>query len=404
MLVPIQIRGLVPVLADLGLEPAQVRLADAPQPPEGASPRALLCALAAEARDPAQAASELAPLLAATTGASDHLLVVLLGARDELELARWRDALWPSHHLGALYDLGQRGLTQRTLQGSRRISGGWGHQGTMLVARPRAAVFAADAVAAKFDQNAGGWNATPGSRGYAHFRWMRRFVGTFAFGAAIEPGAPGAPASDARRILDFGCGAGWVGIEAALRAPRAELCAFDPSSEMVRHAQTNALASGVTRFQARVGFGEEPPFPAADEAPFDLVLSSGVISFSGERERFEEGLLRALAPGGTLVIGDINPESKGMRRRRRERALLPLRELNAPARERVRGELEARGLVLQRWSGYQLTSPMPELMHWSGRRLAGWLDRPLLWWNERSVGTREPERFDSWVMQFTRPA
>lgn len=398
MLVPIQIRGLAPVLEDLGLEPSQVRVAGAPQPPESATPRALLCALPADARDPARASGELAPLLAATAGASDHLLVVLLEARDEAELARWRDALWPSHHVGALYDLGQQGLTQRTLQGTRRISGGWGHRATLLVARPRAAVFAGDAVAAKFDQNAGGWNATPATSGYAHFRWMRRFVGTFAFGAG------GAAVASVRRILDFGCGAGWVGIEAALRSPQAELCAFDPSSEMVRHAQTNALASGVTRFQARVGFGEDPPFPAADEAPFDLVLSSGVISFSGDRERFEQGLLRALAPGGTLVIGDINPESKGMQRRRRERALLPLRELNAPTRECVRGELEARGLVLQRWSGYQLTSPVPELMHWSARRLAGVLDRPLLWWNGRSVGTRSPERFDSWVMHFTRPA
>ncbi|MBI5363479.1 MAG: class I SAM-dependent methyltransferase [Planctomycetes bacterium] len=380
--------GLVPALLDLGLDPKAVR--GAPLARAG-GPNVLLAAAGADTRADERLRAELAPWQAATEGVEDVLLLVLEGERDDAELARWRDLAWPGHHLVAIDRLGQKGLVQRTLQGARALRGGCGLRGDLLVLRPRAAVFARDAVAAKFDQNAGGWNGEPGKPGYAHFRWMRRYVGTFA------------DARGARRILDFGCGAGWVGVEAALVAKDAELCAFDPSPAMVELARANARASGITRFEARVGFGEEPPFPAAGEAPFDCVLSSGVISFSGDIERFVDGLVRAVAPGGTLVIGDLHRASKGMLRRRAERPLLPLRELNAPTPKAVRERLEARGLTFEAQSGYQLTSPVPELMHWSARRLGGLFDRPLLAWNARAAGPERPERFDSWVQRWTRP-
>lgn len=375
------IPGLVPVLDDLGL-----KAADARGPAEARGAALVVCGVD-EGAEPAVEARVLAEF---ATRVQDHLLVFWPGEHAETELARWRDAFWPAHHVTALYQLAHTGIVRRTLQGETPLRRSTGLRGTVFALRPRAAVFARDAVAAKFDTNAASWNGVPGKPGYAHFRWMRRFVGTFA------------PVSNARRILDFGCGAGWVGIEAALGAPGAELCAFDPSPEMVALAGENARANGVTRFTGRVGFGEDPPFPAADEAPFDLVLSSGVVSFSGDFARFHDGLTRAVAPGGTLVVGDLNPHSRGMLARRRKRALLPLRELNAPPREEVVRELGARGWRCDAWAGYQLTSPVPELMHWSGRRLGGVLDAPLLAWNRRSAGPAAPERFDSWVVRCTR--
>jgi SAM-dependent methyltransferase len=375
------IPGLAPVLEDLGLKAAEAR-----GPADAAGATIVACAV--EAR--AEPAAEARALAHCATRATDHLLVFLPGEHDEATLARWRDALWPAHHLTALYRLAHTGIVRRTLQGETPLKRSTGLSGHLLALRPRAAVFARDAVAAKFDTNAASWNGVPGKPGYAHFRWMRRFVGTFA------------PVASVRRILDFGCGAGWVGIEAALGAPGAELCAFDPSPEMVALAEENARANGVARFTGRVGFGEDPPFPAAGEAPFELVLSSGVVSFSGDLERFTDGLVRTVAPGGTLVVGDLNPHSRGMAKRRRTRALLPLRELNAPSREEVARALAARGWRCDDWAGYQLTSPVPELMHWSARRLGGVLDAPLLAWNRRSTGQRDPERFDSWVMRCTR--
>jgi hypothetical protein len=88
-----------------------------------------------------------------------------------------------------------------------------------------------------------------------------------------------------------------------------------------------------------------------------------VISFSPESERWLDGLARTVAPGGTLVVGDIHGASTGMRRRKRTRALLPVRELNAQAREDVRAGLERRGFHFEAWSGYQFSWPLPQLMH-----------------------------------------
>jgi SAM-dependent methyltransferase len=225
---------------------------------------------------------------------------------------------------------------------------------------------------------------------------MRRYVADFA------------RAPRGVRVLDFGSGAGWVGVEAAKRLAARELCAFDPSPEMVRITGENAQAEGIERFTGRTGFGEDPPFPAAGEAPIELVLSSGVASFSPDLERWLDGLARTVAPGGELVIGDIHREARGFRRRRAERPLLPVREMNARTRAELRAGLEARGFTHEASAGYQLTRPVPELMHLSETKLHGLLSRPLLWSNQlaasldRALGGRCDDQFDSWVMRLRR--
>jgi hypothetical protein len=115
--------------------------------------------------------------------------------------------------------------------------------------------------------------------------------------------------------------------------------------------------------------------------------------------------VRTVATGGTLVVGDINRDSAGMQRRRREKPLLPLREMNACTREEVRAALERRGLAFEAWSGYQLTRPIPQLMHWNEARIGGVLSAPLLWINRAGgalFGELHPARFDSWVMRLRR--
>ena len=376
------------VLAHLGLRADRTCTVGDPARAPG---RTLLAGVRPGDRGVEAAAGELLALAGEGPGPA---LLLLEGDREERELARWRNALWPVLHVGALYRLSHKGIVRESLGGTEALRGATGIHGVLLVAERREAVLAPDTTVAKFDKNAAGWDGDPSSPGYPHFRWMRRFVGTFA---------PADRLRGAKRILDFGCGAGWVGIEAALAAPGAELCAFDPSPEMVKLAEGNARASGIARFASRTGFGEDPPFPAAGEAPFDLVLSSGVLSFAPDPERWLDGLARTVAPGGTLVIGDLNRESKGMRRRRETKPLLPVREMNARTREEVRAALEWRGFRFEAWAGYQLTSPVPELMHWSERKLGGALSGALLRWNRlRSGAPDHPERFDSWVIRFAR--
>ncbi len=318
-----------------------------------------------------------------------RLVVRLEGTRGDEDLAAWRDALWPWLHVTAVVSGGSR----RTLQGVEPLS--FLPTGeTALVAVRRAWALSPDATVEKFDQNAAGWNGVPGGPGYGHFRWMRRFVAHFA------------PPRDGARILDFGCGAGWVGIEAALRGRGNALRFFDPSPEMVRIATDNARAEGLADAEGRVGFGEDPPFPAEGEPRFDLVLSSGVVSFSPDVERWLDGLQRTLAPGATLVIGDIHGDSRGMRARRRRKPLLPVREMNAQTREAMRARLEARGFVLEDAAGYQLTWPIPQAVWFSEARLRGALDAPLLALNRvatRLQTERSQDRFDSWVLRLRAP-
>ena len=95
-----------------------------------------------------------------------------------------------------------------------------------------------------------------------------------------------------------------------------------------------------------------------------LADAAAALGFSPpSAERWLDGLASTLDRRGTLVIADIHRESRGMRRRRAEKPLLPVREMNARTRDEVRAMLERRGFAFERGCGYQLTWPVPQLMH-----------------------------------------
>ena len=282
--------------------------------------------------------------------ASGTVMVFLKDPRPDAEIVRWRNALWPWLHVTAHVRLEPEKAIVETLDGVREHALAHQKRGHLLVARRREHVLSPANTVVKFDKNAPGWNPVPGSRGWAHYRWGRVYVGCFA------------PVKPAARILDFGCGAGWCGIEAALTSPGSSLALFDPSPELAQGAEKNARAAGIANVVVRTGFGEKPPFPAPGEARFDHVISSGVVSFSPDFERWFDGLASTVAPGGTLVIGDLNRESRGMRRRRATKILLVGREMNALTRDEARRALERRGFTFVRAAGYQLSTPWPDLV------------------------------------------
>lgn len=385
-----------PILQDLGLAAGDVRLID-PAPPPGdrkvqrPEPGSVLVGQIGTGLDIPHAAAKYRGLAESVLVPEGWALFFFKDARAQGELARWRNALWPWLHALAWYHLSGGRIERETLAGRAPLEGATQREGVLLAARTRAAALSPDTTVEKFDANAAGWNGEPGKPGYAHHRWMRRYVGRFA---RPQPGA---------RVLDFGCGAGWVGIEAVDGVPGAVLRAFDPSPQMVRIATENARASGVADFEGRTGFGEDPPYPAAGEAPFDVVYSSGVISFSPQHDRWLAGLVRAVVPGGVLVIGDIQREARGMRRRRAQRPLLPVREMNARTGDEVRAALEARGFRCEAQAGYQLTWPVPQLAHLSDARLGGALSPLLLAANKLLAGRLDASRFDSWVLRLRAP-
>jgi 2-polyprenyl-3-methyl-5-hydroxy-6-metoxy-1,4-benzoquinol methylase len=385
------------VLADLGLDGASLRFLD-PAPPatEGRrqaapAPGNLMIGPVGTGLEIPTAARLYRERWDALLPPDGWALIFLKDPRPDEDVARWRNALWPWLHVVAFYRCTDgKGAERETLQGKQRLEGRVDRDGVLLVARRREYVLSPTSTVAKFDANASGWNGEPGKPGYAHYRWMRRYVGRFA---VPQKGA---------RVLDFGCGAGWVGIEAALAAPGTVLRAFDPSPEMVRLAGENARASAVADFEARTGFGEDPPYPAAGEAPFDVVYSSGVLSFSPDVGKWLDGLARCVRPGGVLVVGDIHRESSGMQKRRAARPLLPARELNARTGAEVTQSLVKRGFQLEAQAGYQLSWPVPQLMHWSDER-GGALSPLLLAMNRAAAGKLGPNRFDSWVLRLRAP-
>ena len=334
------------------------------------------------------------------------VLLAIEGRPSDTRLAMWRNALWPLIHVGAILRVEGGRAKRITLSGTEQLSGEFDFEGAVLFGRRTTHVMGPDATVEKFDRNASHWDGDRGGAGYPHYRWMRRFVAQFGRIARDARGS-------ARRILDFGCGAGWVGIEAAkIIGPSAELAAFDPSPEMVKIAESNAAAEGLTSFVGRTGFGEAPPFGRGAESPtepYDLVLSSGVASFSPDIETWLDGLAATVEAGGDLIVGDIHPSSKGFQRRRRRKPLLPVREMNAFSREEIRQGLERRGFVHVRSGAYQLTRPVPEAMHVSETMLKGLLTYPLLWANriasrlDSSFGSPLQDRFDSWVMLLSKP-
>ncbi len=387
-----------PVLADLALEPSALQVVDpAPPPPSEHKPLPklerghLLYGQIGGGLDIPNASAMYRRRGDAALPSDGWALFFLKDQRADEELARWRNHLWPWLHVVAIYRIRGGQAERQILQRRELLPGTCAKEGVMLVARRREHVLSPELTQQKFDQNAAGWNVRPGEAGYAHYRWMRRYVGRFA------------PPRPAARILDFGCGAGWVGIEAALRSRGGRLCAFDPSPEMVRHAEENARQSGLSHFEARTGFGEDPPYPAAGEPPYELVLSSGVVSFAPNSDRWVAGLARTVAPGGTLVVGDIARESRGMRRRRLQRPLLPVREMNALTGDEMAALLASRGFQLEARAGYQLSRPVPELSHWSDTRARGAFSPLFLLANRLAAGRLAPSWFDSWVLRLRAP-
>jgi len=345
---------------------------------QGAPPRVVELTAAA-----ARAAETLRPVLAA-----GPVLAVLPGSPDEAALAVLRDGLWPQGHVSAYWRIDAEGRVTRRVAGETESLAGRAAPGprTVLHVRPRAESLSQPVTRAKFDANAAGWNGNPGSPTYGHFRWMRRLLAELA-----------RPARGARAV-DAGCGVGWVGIEAARLG--ATVAAFDPSPAMVELARANAQQTGV-ELDARVGFVEAAPF----ERPFDIVLNSGVISFAPDPQVFLQRLSALVAPGGLLVIGDINPLARGFRRRRRTRALLPVRELNGLPRAEVERLLIALGFRIEARRYYQLTWPVPELMAVAEQRGSAWACGLLLALNraatvlDAALGSRCAGSFDSWILR-----
>jgi SAM-dependent methyltransferase len=104
------------------------------------------------------------------------------------------------------------------------------------------------------------------------------------------------------RVLDFGCGFGFV---AEMLAPRVgELFLWDASANMRRRARLNVAGRQNIRF---LDLSDPKSLPY--ELQFELILVNSVVQYM-TLEEFSAWLLRwrnMLAPGGRIVVSDLIP-------------------------------------------------------------------------------------------------
>ncbi len=104
------------------------------------------------------------------------------------------------------------------------------------------------------------------------------------------------------RILEIGCGTGFLTRAIQARWPGAELIATDISPGMLEQAAANGRVAG--RFMAMDGEA-----PAFDGPWFDLILSSLAVQWFDDLKAGIDRLVGLLRPGGSLIFSTMGQGS-----------------------------------------------------------------------------------------------
>lgn len=104
-------------------------------------------------------------------------------------------------------------------------------------------------------------------------------------------------------VVDLGSGAGIDILIAGKKVgPSGRVIGVDMTDEMIKRAQENILASGLTNVEVRKGIIEELPI---DSSTVDWVISNCVINLSPEKTKVFSEIARVLRPGGQMLVSDI---------------------------------------------------------------------------------------------------
>jgi SAM-dependent methyltransferase len=111
--------------------------------------------------------------------------------------------------------------------------------------------------------------------------------------------------SEARAVLDAGCGVGhWGRVIAPFLDPKATVVGVDREPEWVAKAAATAKAKGLgERFSYQQSSVEQLPF---DDARFDLVTCQTLLIHVADPRVVLKEFLRVLKPGGLLILSEPN--------------------------------------------------------------------------------------------------
>jgi len=111
------------------------------------------------------------------------------------------------------------------------------------------------------------------------------------------------PATNAKCIVDLGCGTGYFLSGLQARYPNADLIGFDLSEEMIRYARkVNEKDTADTNISWLIGDGERLPFKSGS---VDLMFSSLAIQWCGSLNTLFSEIERVLSKDGVFVFSSL---------------------------------------------------------------------------------------------------
>lgn len=124
---------------------------------------------------------------------------------------------------------------------------------------------------------------------YHRFRSQRQRPAEHLLAATLTALADREP----RRIVDLGCGGGFLATRLAAHWPDASVTGIDSSDDMLAGAR--AASASVTWLRADIATWRP-------ESPVSAIVSNAALHWLGDHARLFPGLLAALEPGGVLAV------------------------------------------------------------------------------------------------------
>lgn len=108
------------------------------------------------------------------------------------------------------------------------------------------------------------------------------------------------------RVLDLGCGPGFLSVWLAEAMSPTELCGIDMEPSQVELARRLALHHGCDNVEFRVADAADLPF---EDASYDLVHCNDLLAFVPDTAAVLAEAKRVLKPGGVIACRDVITDS-----------------------------------------------------------------------------------------------